>query len=172
MGKGKENNSEEFTPYKDMLKGNTPSYLDYDLHEKGQKFCYVYITSYGIAKVSETGNLLECCYSINRFSTLGAIDVNIQGNHFRCASGSIYQSQPREFVNHKSMSRNYLGASGILTLEEILTALLKDDVYTYSSVVVKKTLFNLIQKSCKLNSTEKELVEEIFRLWRKPIKSE
>ena len=152
-------------PYREMLEGNVHSCIDYNLHEKGQKFCYVYVTSYGIARISETGNLLECCYGINKLSTLEAIEVDIQGKYFRCNSGN----QTKELVNHKSMSRNY---TGTLTVEEILRALLNDTVYTYSSVVVKKTLMKLIQKSCKLNSTEKELVEEIFRLWRKPIKSE
>lgn len=148
--------------------GDEYSWIDTD--SKGNIRGYNYTTNQGSVLVSPEGELIECIYGIGRNQGNTQLEIQIERNKFRVSK--VYYASPiqDELVNDKSMSRSRGGKTlSTLDVNTVLRTLLMDDHFSYSSIVVKQTLYKLIISSCNLNKEGKELCKEILKSWRKPI---
>lgn len=137
---------------------------------KGKVVGYNYTTNQGSVLVSPEGELISCIYAIGRNQGNTQLEIQIERNKFRISK--VYYASPiqDELINDKSMSRSHAGRIlADLDVNVVLRTLLMDDHFSYSSIVVKQTLYKLIVSSCKLNNEGKELCKEILKSWRKPI---
>lgn len=149
--------------FKAQITGEIPSWYDEEDDLDG------YTTNYGGATViKSTGKINYACIGLGRNQSDSQMIVKISKDEFQVVKNKQGSNIDIAEINSSGYPYKHKELSP-LDLIEVLEMLQSDDNYHYVVVLVKKTLIKLIIKHIKLNKEEKQALEELFRIWRKPI---
>lgn len=149
--------------FKERIDGNEPSVIDLEDDRE------VYITNYGsLDLVHSTGELEFACMGIDRDNTYKRLSVKIDQNEF-CVWETRFGTSISSCEGCFSKKYPYEKCRDSMNVADVIRSIKSDTNFSVAGVIVKRTLVRLMISQLTLSREDKQEVNELFKLWRKPI---
>ena len=150
--------------YKEQIDGNEPSFVWEEDNIVG------YTTNYGGVHLRlDNGELEFACMSIDRNSNHRWLSVKIVDGEFDVWVDRLGGQITEDLHSSKYP---YQKGNNSLTPAEVFRSLAADENYSIAGIAMKKSLVQLMRKHLTLSKEDKQELQELFKLWRKPIITE